>query len=339
MTASTPPPMYIPVPPSASGGHRVALFLQGSSSETAAKTDRRTCRLRRGLAPRCSPDMRSYAALVGVVLVVAFAEPASNPRSGPPTLPAPNASIPREPKRLAHTLLLTTRALDDAIDRWRATGNPSVAGPPRAVELHALYHQRIYRLLRRNDVLARAVVTLLPSGLAREARSIVMAGKALRTITPALKARKIRTKRPLPVGVLLRHYRDAERRFRVPWELLAAVNFAESAFGKIRTDSAAGAQGPMQFMPATWRAYGLGGNVHNDRDAIMGAANYLRASGAPRQLRRALFAYNHSSAYVDSILRYAQLIQRDPRNLYVFYSWQLFVRTEKGDVRLTGPGR
>lgn len=282
---------------------------------------------------RCLAGMRGYAAVLGVVLLVAgFGGAASTP-----VLPAPNASIPREPKRLAHTLLVTTRALDEAIDRWRANGTPSAGRPPYDVELHALYHQRIYRLLRRNDPLARAVVTLLPSGVAREARSIVAAGKALRRITPALKARKIRTKRPLPVGVLLRHYRDAERRFRVPWRVLAAVNFTESAFGKIRTDSAAGAQGPMQFMPATWRAYGLGGNVHNDRDAIMGAANYLRASGAPRQLRRALLAYNHSSAYVDSILRYTQLIRRDPRNLYVFYSWQLFVRTAKGDVRLTGP--
>ena len=162
---------------------------------------------------------------------------------------------------------------------------------------------------------------------------------ARRAITPPLKSRTIRTKRPLPVGKLLGHYRSAERRFRVPWHLLAAVNFVESAFGKIRTDSAAGAQGPMQFMPATWRQYGLGGNVHDDRDAIMGAANYLHRSGAPRHLGRALFAYNHSRAYVDSILRYAQLIERDPRNLYVFYSWQLFVRTEKGDVRVTGPGR
>jgi soluble lytic murein transglycosylase-like protein len=284
--------------------------------------------------------MRDYPVVLGVALLVAaFGGQASTSRSASPPLPAPNASIPHEPKQLAHKLLVTTRALDDAIGRWRAHGRPSVAGPPRDVELHALYHQRIYRLLRRNDVLALSVVRLLPSGLAREARSIVAAGKALRRITPALKVRKIRTKRPLPVGVLLRHYRDAERRFRVPWELLAAVNFAESAFGKIRTDSAAGAQGPMQFMPATWRAYGLGGNVHNDRDAIMGAANYLRASGAPRQVRRALLAYNHSRAYVDSILRYAQLIERDPRNLYVFYSWQLFVRTAKGDVRLTGPGR
>jgi membrane-bound lytic murein transglycosylase B len=279
---------------------------------------------------------------VGVALAVAAfgsQRATTPPRAAPPTVPPANASIPREPKRLAHTLLVTSRALDEAIDRWRANGNPSAGAPPRDVELLALYHQRIHRLLRDRDALARAVFRLLPTGSAREARSIVVSGRALRKITPALKARTIRTKRPLPVGVLLRHYRDAERRFGVPWQVLAAVNFAESAFGKIRTDSAAGAQGPMQFMPATWRAYGLGGNVHDDRDAIMGAANYLRASGAPRHLRRALFAYNHSSAYVDSILRYMTLIKRDPRNVYVFYSWQLFVRTDKGDVRLTGPGR
>jgi hypothetical protein len=293
-------------------------------------------RAARGIVP-----VATALAVCVALAVAAFGgqEAITPPRTVSPPLPAPNASIPRAPKVLAHTLLVTTRALDQAIDRWRADGNPSAGAPPRDVELLALYHQRIYRLLRRNDALARAVFKLLPSGLAREARSIVDSGKELRKITPALKARKIRTKRPRPIGVLLRHYRDAEHRFRLRWQLLAALNFAESAFGKIRTDSAPGAQGPMQFMPATWRAYGLGGNVHDDRDAIMGAANYLRASGAPRNMRRALFAYNHSSAYVDSILRYTQLIERDPRNLYVFYSWQLFVRTEKGDVRLTGPGR
>jgi hypothetical protein len=286
--------------------------------------------------------MRGAAVAIAVVLLVAgFGD---DPATAPPTadsspIPAPNAAIPSEPERLAHALLVTTSRLDETIDRWRREGNPSKGAPPRDVELLALYHQRIYRLLRVNDALARAVFKLLPSGLAREARAVVGAGRDLRRITPALKARTIRTKRPLPLGVLLRHYRDAERRFRVPWQVLAAVNFSESAFGKIRTDSAAGAQGPMQFMPATWRAYGLGGNVHDDRDAIMGAANYLRQSGAPRAMRRALLAYNHSSAYVDSILRYTELIRRDPRNLYVFYSWQLFVRTEKGDVRLTGPGR
>jgi hypothetical protein len=254
-------------------------------------------------------------------------------------LPPPDAALPRDPQRLAHTLLVTTRELHRRIDRWRETGDPARGAAPRDVQLLALHQQRIYRLLRQDEALARRVYRLLPSGLAREARTIVGAGKGLRRITPALEARKIRTKQPLPVGVLLRHYREAERRFGVPWEVLAAVNFTESAFGKIRTDSAAGAQGPMQFMPATWRAYGLGGNVHDDRDAILGAANYLRASGAPRDLRRALWRYNPSTAYVDGVLAYAARIRADARNLYVFYGWQLFVRTERGDLRLTGPGR
>jgi soluble lytic murein transglycosylase-like protein len=234
---------------------------------------------------------------------------------------------------------VTTIRLDRAVDRWREQGDPSAGGPPRDVELLALYHQRSYRLLRREDALAEAVLPLLHSGLARDARSIVAAGRGLRAITPPLTAPTIRTKQPRPIGELLRYYRAAERRFGVPWRVLAAVNFVESAFGKIRSDSAAGAQGPMQFMPGTWRAYGLGGDVHDDRDAVMGAANYLRASGAPRELRRALFAYNHSSAYVDAILRYTARIRADLRNLYVFYSWQVFVRTQQGDLRLTGPGR
>jgi membrane-bound lytic murein transglycosylase B len=33
----------------------------------------------------------------------------------------------------------------------------------------------------------------------------------------------------------------------------------------------------MQFIPSTWAAYGLGGDVHDPHDAVMGAANYLHA--------------------------------------------------------------
>ena len=98
--------------------------------------------------------------------------------------PAPNEPIPREPARLAHTLAVTSRDLDEAIDGWRGAGNA-----PRDVELLALYHQRIYRLLRVNDRLARAVFRLLPSALARAARAIVGGGQALRGLTPAREAR------------------------------------------------------------------------------------------------------------------------------------------------------
>jgi soluble lytic murein transglycosylase-like protein len=256
-----------------------------------------------------------------------------------PTLPAPDASIPRAPGKLAHRLLVTTRALHAAVDRWRTEGDPTTGGPPRDVELLALHQQRIYRFLRRDGALAKQTFRKLPSGLAREARAIVASGKGLSRITPALQARKIRTKKPVPIGQLLRYYRQAERRFGVPWEVLASVNFVESGFGKIRTDSAVGAQGPMQFMPATWAAYGLGGDVHDGRDAIMGAANYLAASGASGDLRKALWHYNHSTAYVNAVVRYAREMEADRDDLYVFYSWQLFVRTDRGDLRLTGPGR
>jgi membrane-bound lytic murein transglycosylase B len=95
----------------------------------------------------------------------------------------------------------------------------------------------------------------------------------------------------------------------------------------------------MQFIPSTWRAYGRGGNIHDPHDAILGAANYLRASGAPRRMGRALFAYNHSDLYVGAVLRYSQRMKRDRRAFYAYYSWQVFVRTPSGGTRrLTGPG-
>jgi membrane-bound lytic murein transglycosylase B len=94
----------------------------------------------------------------------------------------------------------------------------------------------------------------------------------------------------------------------------------------------------MQFIPSTWEAYGMGGDVHDPRDAIMGAANYLRASGAPGNYRRALYAYNPSWSYVDAVLRYTRRIRRDRRAYFAYHSWQVFARTPSGIRRLTGPG-
>jgi membrane-bound lytic murein transglycosylase B len=137
---------------------------------------------------------------------------------------------------------------------------------------------------------------------------------------------------------LRRWYMEAQRRFGIRWQLLAAINLVESGFGRVRNTSVAGAQGPMQFEPATWRAYGLGGNVHDPHDAILGAANYLHANGAPRDNWNALWHYNPSRLYVDAVLRTARRMRADPRAFYGFYAWQVYVRTPKGDVRLTGPG-
>ena len=116
------------------------------------------------------------------------------------------------------------------------------------------------------------------------------------------------------------------------------MNFVESSFGRLRNASYAGARGPMQFIPATWAQYGMGGNIHDPRDAILGAANYLRASGAPRQLAKALYAYNHSTAYVRAILSYARRIRVDERAFYTYYAWQVYVAGPDGRARrVTGP--
>jgi membrane-bound lytic murein transglycosylase B len=207
----------------------------------------------------------------------------------------------------------------------------------RPVTLYALYEQRIYLLLAQRPELSRRTIARLPARLARDARDNVVAKRELWRITPVSRLRRFKTGLSLGAPVLLRYYREAERRFRVSRHVLAAVNFVESSFNKFRNASATGAQGPMQFMPATWRAYGMGGNVHDPHDAIMGAANYLHANGAPENYRRALYRYNPSRLYVDAILRYAARIKRDRHAFYEYYSWQVFVRTPNGLRRLTGP--
>ena len=202
----------------------------------------------------------------------------------------------------------------------------------------ALYEQRIDRLLAREQPLYARTIRLLPPRLVPTVRDPVIAKRELDAITPMSPLRRIRVGPALPPGTLLRYYREGERRFGVAWQVLAAVNFVETAFGKVRNASPAGAQGPMQFMPSTWRAYGLGGNIRDPHDAIVAAANYLHASGAPRDYGRALHAYNPSGGYVDAVLRYARRIRLDWRAFYRFYSWQVIVRTPSGDRRLTGPG-
>ena len=226
-----------------------------------------------------------------------------------------------------------------AVDGWLA--RPGAPGrPPLDVELEALYQQRLYIALSERPRLDAAVLARLPARLRDDARDLLAARRALLRLTPPTTRapRSFRTAPPPPAGRLLAHYREAERRFGVPWHVLAAVHFVETKFGRVRSDSTAGAQGPMQFLPGTWRRYGLGGDVHRTRDAILGAANYLRASGAPRQLRRALHAYNRSTLYVDAVLRYARRMRADRTGFYALYSWQVFIRTPSGSRRITGPG-
>jgi len=110
-------------------------------------------------------------------------------------------------------------------------------------------------------------------------------------------------------------YLRAARRFELGERgpaILAAIHQTESAFGQNMGPSSAGAIGHMQFLPSTWSAYGVDANgdgrkdPYEPADAIFGAANYLRASGAPREWDAAIFAYNHATWYVEEILEAAR---------------------------------
>jgi membrane-bound lytic murein transglycosylase B len=279
--------------------------------------------------PRRRTDLaRSLICRASLLGAVAFVS------TGAATAPPPDLALPREPGRLAQALTETTAELHTAVKSWADKSK----APPREVMLLALYQQRVYRLLARDDRLARRVLVRLSHPLAATSRDLLFAHRELYRLTPPIRGARIRVGMARPAATLLDYYREAQRRFRVQWNVLAAINFVESKFGKLRSASATGAQGPMQFMPATWRQYGLGGNVHEARDAILGAANYLHASGAPRNLRRALYAYNHSSAYVDAVQRYARRIGADRMTFFALYNWQVFVKTPSGDRRVTGPG-
>jgi membrane-bound lytic murein transglycosylase B len=110
----------------------------------------------------------------------------------------------------------------------------------------------------------------------------------------------------------------------VPWQYLAAIHLVESRMGRIRGESSAGAQGPMQFLPSTWAVYGGGGDINSYHDAILAAARYLRANGAPADMDNALFRYNPSSRYVRAVSAYAGQMKADERAYLGYYHWQVY---------------
>jgi len=128
-------------------------------------------------------------------------------------------------------------------------------------------------------------------------------------------------------------YRAAQAATGVSWFYLAAINFVETDFGRIVGPSSAGAQGPMQFMPATWAAYGHG-DIYNPRAAIMAAARYLAAHGGTSTIGPALYTYNPSPLYVDAVLRYAARIRASSAAMSSYYNRQIIYRLGDGWVWL-----
>jgi murein DD-endopeptidase MepM/ murein hydrolase activator NlpD len=139
---------------------------------------------------------------------------------------------------------------------------------------------------------------------------------------------------PAPIGVpnffiekfrippfLLPIYQAAGIEYGIRWEVLAGINEIETDYGRNLNVSSAGALGWMQFMPSTWKRYGVDANhdgvkdPYNPVDAIFAAARYLKAAGGQTDITKAIYAYNHADWYVQSVLMRARLIGGLPADL------------------------
>jgi murein DD-endopeptidase MepM/ murein hydrolase activator NlpD len=158
-------------------------------------------------------------------------------------------------------------------------------------------------------------------------------------------------------GNYLQLYEQAAAEYQLGgdgWSWLAAVGSIETDHGRLEApgvttgENSAGAGGPMQFLAETWRSYGVDGNGdgaadrYDPRDAIPGAARYLKASGAPRDWPRAVFAYNHAGWYVLDVTQraagYRGAAQANPDALPVNASGQRVADASTPSLPTQPPG-
>ncbi len=262
------------------------------------------------------------------------APPSTAPATAPPTTAAVStASVPTPPAALAATPLEPGALAAEIETVERAIRDPATP----AAELPDLGHrqQLAYRTLSRNPQWDQPVLAALPEDL-RVAASLNVAAprEALGMFG------KVGTKLPAweivapePADTLLGYYKAAEAETGVDWEVLAAINLVETGMGRIRGLSSAGAQGPMQFMPATWAQWGQG-DVTDPADAIPAAARYLRDRGAPADYTKAIWAYNNHNNYVRAVTDYADVMRADERAFHGYYHWQIHHYSEAGDLWL-----
>ena len=236
---------------------------------------------------------------------------------------APKAPTTAPPGSAPATITAADRLAAQLTTAETAIRDPATPAGRRSALGRA--QQRAYRALVRQPRLVPTVLGQLPPRLRRVIQANVLAGRELRKLNgPAGRLPKWRIVTPAPAGQLLAAYRAAQTELGVPWEYLAAIHLVETRVGRIRGTSSAGAQGPMQFLPATWKRYGRGGDIHATGDAIMAAARLLAANGAPADMAAALYAYNPSRRYVRAVSAYAGQLRANQRAFLGYYHWQVF---------------
>ncbi len=244
--------------------------------------------------------------------------------AAPVTPPHEQPPLKSDPAQLA----------DDLVADERALRNPS--SPEHVVVEAARRQQLAYRVIGRHPEWDPIVRPRIPPPLLESydrnvdaRRQLTAMSKRGRETMPAW-----RIVEPRPADELMGYYREAESTFGVGWAYLAAINLVETGFGRVAGVSTAGAQGPMQFMPATFAAYGNGGDIHSPRDSIMAAGRYLAANGFAHDRNYALYRYNNSNQYVRAVSDYAAALEAAPDTFKGYHQWDVYYNTTAGDVLL-----
>lgn len=296
-------------------------------------------------------------ALVAVAAVLLSGCSTSEPADrSEPTSPAPSVSsaTPRadaEPRESGQELSdQLAQSLEDG-PRWarnpgqvadqivaaeRAIADPGTR--PEVLRAAGRLQQVAYVKLGTRPGWDQQVRAALPDNLVGRMNANVASRREFRSMHPDKPSDELpawRIVRPAPANTLLAAYREAERRFGVDWEFLAAINLVETGMGRIRGTSVAGAKGPMQFIDETWARYGQG-DVNSPRDAILAAGRYLSARGFadPGGKADALYSYNNHPAYVRGVTHLANVMQRHPRAFHGYYHWQVRYLTTRGSIEL-----
>jgi membrane-bound lytic murein transglycosylase B len=138
----------------------------------------------------------------------------------------------------------------------------------------------------------------------------------------------------LPEATLLSYYKEAEQASGVPFGYFAGIHLIESRLGRIMGPSSAGAQGPMQFIPATWATFGRGGNINDDHDSILAAGRLLAAHGGGANIARALLSYNNDQRYARAVQDYAGVLANNVAAFDGYYQWPVLYQTSTGTYLL-----
>ena len=275
-----------------------------------------------------------------VALSLSACGPATQSLKTVPSHPASrSASLTAEPASSPSPTAPSAPSIVDAISLATelAGVEQAIRIPDAAAEEYAVLGERQqhgYHLLAAHPDWVAAVLSAVPTPLRAVIQDNLSAAQQIddlngaRTTLPHW-----RIIAPPTSDVLLGYYREAQQSSGVQWQYLAAINLIETNMGRIQGLSSAGAQGPMQFMPATWASYGHG-DVNNPRDAILAAGRYLHAHGAPQNMSRAIYAYNPSWLYVRAVQLYAKQMFDDGHAFFGYYNWQVYVQTNKGEVLL-----